>query len=703
MRHKLKYFYFLGLTFAYFLSYTQNIDSLVALLPSLKEDTAAALVLNTLSFQLKTENPEEAKKYAQRALVLSEKLKFRKGLGSSINNLGIIHYLSGNYAEALAYYTKAVALYKEMKDKHREANVLNNMGLTYSKMGNYALSTNYYLQSLNLKEEEGDQLGMARTYINVSNNYIALGQWTQSLKYAELAYKKYEPLADEEGCAKSLNNIGAAWYQWGDKGKALEYYLRSLAIRKKMNDKQELASTYNNIGMIYSDNANYAAAEDFLSRSLQLREESGNKEEIAESNNNLGYLYLRKKQYDKALWFLEKARELAAGINAIHELQASHEYLSHYYELTGNAVKALDHLKIFLALKDSLSNERITQQMNSLQSEFQLQVKDKELIKKEAELQRQQDQARQKATERNAFIAGFLLMVALAFFIFRGYSLQKKARLEIMEQKNIIETKNKDILDSINYAQRIQRSFLPPEKEFSDTFSDYFNLFMPKDVVSGDFYWLVNVHTTPQKGEFRPLAVLSVVDCTGHGVPGALMSIVGNTLLNQTIKNPHINSPAEALDFLNKELPKNLKKQSENDRIRDGMDMAMCAIDFNSDKLYFAGANHNLYRIRNECVTEIPGDKQAISGSDDIPKTNFTNHAIDFIKGDCFYMFSDGYADQFGGPKGKKFKRKQLVELLRSMQSLSMPQQKEKLRSVFEDWKGKLEQVDDVCFVGIKL
>lgn len=279
---------------------------------------------------------------------------------------------------------------------------------------------------------------------------------------------------------------------------------------------------------------------------------------------------------------------------------------------------------------------------------------------------------------------------------------------DITERKRtekIIRQKNEDITDSINYAKRIQRSMLPKEEELDEILQEHFVLYLPKDIVSGDFYWATRIRLTPEgkaSEHSKELTVVAAVDCTGHGVPGALMSIIGNTLLNQTIKNRNINSPAEALDFLNNELPKNLRA-GKGEVIRDGMDMTMCAIDFSTYAVNFAGANNPIFIVRDGVIGEVKADKQPVSGSTDEIKKPFTNHVLQFKKSDLIYLFTDGYADQFGGPKGKKFKYKPFQELLLRNSKLPMHEQKIALEKAFSDWKGDLEQIDDVLVIGIRM
>ncbi len=266
-------------------------------------------------------------------------------------------------------------------------------------------------------------------------------------------------------------------------------------------------------------------------------------------------------------------------------------------------------------------------------------------------------------------------------------------------KNEIIEEKSKEITDSINYAKRIQHAILPSDEELKEYFTESFVLYQPKDIVSGDFYWSISTTTNDKK----KVSVISAIDCTGHGVPGAFMSIMGYTILNQTKQQEGVNCPADVLNFLNSQLSDVLKQRKTENTIRDGMDMSICAIDYSSNQIQFAGANNPMYLIRNNELTEIKADKQPIGAYVDERVTPFTNHTIAGQKGDCLYLFTDGYADQFGGPKGKKFKHQQFKELLIEIAALPMETQKETLKNKINSWKGSLEQVDDILVIGFRI
>jgi len=269
-----------------------------------------------------------------------------------------------------------------------------------------------------------------------------------------------------------------------------------------------------------------------------------------------------------------------------------------------------------------------------------------------------------------------------------------------LEIKNkIIEEKNKDIKDSIIYAQRIQQAIFPPKEKVDSILNDYFILFRPKDIVSGDFFWIEQLSTTPRDNTPpEDIIVIAAVDCTGHGVPGALMSIIGSTILNQSTGDYNVNTPAEALNYLNTQLASNLNS------IQDGMDMSLCAINMSTLQMQYAGANNSVYIVRSKELIELKPDKMAIGGDhENYDKKTFTNNTIALEKNDIIYLFTDGYADQFGGELWKKFKYKNFQKLLLEFHDNAMEDQQHILNYHFKQWKGDIEQTDDVLVIGIRI
>lgn len=270
--------------------------------------------------------------------------------------------------------------------------------------------------------------------------------------------------------------------------------------------------------------------------------------------------------------------------------------------------------------------------------------------------------------------------------------LRQKVEAELRYINEEMAHQHKEISDSIDYARKIQTAILPPVPLIKKLLPKSFILYLPKDVVSGDFYYVE---------DHEEHVVFAAVDCTGHGVPGALMSVVGFEYIHQAVKEKGMTKPSDILSYLDWGVNNKLRQTVEPGSIRDGMDVALCSIDYNRGKLQYAGAYNSMYLIRDGELEEVKPDKIPIGGDGVVDE--FTNHEFDVKEGDMIYLFSDGYADQFGGPRGKKFKYLQFKETLLSMQELTMPEQHDKLEEIFNSWMGSLEQIDDVCVVGVRV
>jgi serine phosphatase RsbU (regulator of sigma subunit) len=298
-----------------------------------------------------------------------------------------------------------------------------------------------------------------------------------------------------------------------------------------------------------------------------------------------------------------------------------------------------------------------------------------------------------KQAHRNMYFVVTGLVILIAFIAIKLLLMNRKTNRALKHKNEIIEEKNKSITDSINYAKRLQTAILPP-KDFVDSFlPEHFILYQPKDIVSGDFYWASN-HDTK--------IMIAAIDCTGHGVPGALLSIVGHNAINQTVNEMGIIQPSKVLDSMNTIIKKILHQDKGSD-IRDGMDMSLCTFDKATHTLEYAGANNPIYIVSEGKLNIVKASKLTVGSMADHTVEPPVNHSIQLKKGDCFYLFSDGYADQFGGPDNKKFKSSKFQELLISITKQSMAEQQTTILSAFRNWQGKNEQVDDVLVIGIRV
>ncbi|MES2140033.1 MAG: SpoIIE family protein phosphatase [Bacteroidota bacterium] len=345
---------------------------------------------------------------------------------------------------------------------------------------------------------------------------------------------------------------------------------------------------------------------------------------------------------------------------------------------------------------------KTTSALNITATELQKQITEAVLKSKEIFMLNSSKRAKDKELKDQQVFTRYIsvgmgIIIIFSLLLYRNFLGKKKANqilkmqaIEINFQKKVMEEKNKGITDSINYAKLIQEAILPPKELKYRLFPDAFVLFQPKDIVSGDFYWFT---------EKNKKKLIATVDCTGHGVPGAFMSMIGNALLNEIINEKGITSPSEILMQLRVNIIDSLKQKDGQNK--DGMDISILCFDEQMNTVEFAGANNPLWLIRNGEIQEIKADKQPI-GLHYGESKPFSNHVINLLKNDSLYIFTDGYADQFGGHGGKKFKYKQLQNILLSIQDKPMIEQEKVLIEKMSDWKGDLEQVDDILIIGVR-
>lgn len=388
-----------------------------------------------------------------------------------------------------------------------------------------------------------------------------------------------------------------------------------------------------------------------------------------------------------------------------HYLISNCDCLHKNYKAIGKHKNALAYFEEMEQIKDSTFNEEKTREIaylvniyrfNKARAEDSIRTADMKRVK-DAEILAHKSQLKQEATMRYALYAGLIFLILFGGFMYNRFkvtSRQKKIietqKQEVEFQKNIIEEKNHEILDSITYARRLQEAILPPLKVVRSYFPNSFILYKPKDIVAGDFYYMETIHDK---------VVLAAADCTGHGVPGAMVSVVCSNALNRTVKEFKILDPGAILDKV-KQLVVETFEKSE-DEVKDGMDISLCMWNTRTNELQWAGANNPLWILRQNEIQEIKGDKQPVGKS--IQNSNFTTHKLQLNPGDSFYIFTDGYEDQFGGEKGKKFKSANMKNLFLSVKNENMETQRNKILTAFNTWKGNLEQVDDVCVIGVRI
>jgi serine phosphatase RsbU (regulator of sigma subunit) len=574
---------------------------------------------------------------------------------STLNGSMGAFILENNVSLGLKMLEEALELFVQLDNKKWIANVSGTQAIIKNTIGQREAAVYHILKALDYYEnavnEDSDFVMM----------YYISGTIYKDLKKYEEAEKYY--LRGIEWGKKEKSNwsgrvftgLANVYTETGDHEKALEWSFIALERLKQEQNDIGISRALSDIGVIYKRKKEYNKALKYMEEALVIRSGKNFKQFIVSSYLEIAAVYSEINDVPEAIAHLEKGMEHAIEINQHVKLMRIYADLAANYKLLGNYEKAVYYLEKQLETSNQVNKEELENRIKNLQNAV---VKEKE---------------------------------------------EEIERLRNVELKNayyLISEKNKEITDSINYAKRIQHGILPSPEDLKNTLNDHFVLFKPKDIVSGDFYWCKKIN--PPETDLN-VGVVAAVDCTGHGVPGAFMSMLGQTLLNQSVKSGEVTSPADALNYINKELPHNLKSQDKQQSIKDGMDCVLVAIEFNSKYLLYAGANNPLWIVRNKQLIELAPEKQAISASDEIEKRPFKNTEFILKTGDIVYLFTDGYADQFGGPKGKKFKYSNLQELLIANSELTMEEQKEKLDTEFETWRGSLEQVDDVLIIGIKI
>ncbi|MGZ3866558.1 MAG: tetratricopeptide repeat protein [Bacteroidia bacterium] len=706
----LKILYSIVLAFSCFavFSQQQTIDSLRKELKKDNSSTGQIIGLTRLSGYYKTYNIDSAYTLALRATKLAEKEK------------------PGTYYYAVAIEALAEAYYFKLDKTNRDSCIKISIDV-FSRIKDSCGLCDAKLKNAGYLKFDGDMETSLKKYIevnkesakakcfsteawsdhNIGEIYIDLNKFKEALEYALLSFQKMKKLNHYRGMSQTSSNVGLIYDITGNPDSALHYYAISIESAKKEHLEDVMANTYSNMGVVYFYKGDYENAIKQYKLALELNNKLDYDESKGNNLLNLGEVYEAKKEYTLAeKYMLEGLAILGKTKNMLYRKEA-YRMIGQLYSEMGKYDKAYGYHLKFSEISDSLYNQNSTKAVAEMQVKFDTEKKQQEIEIQNAKLDSQKAQLKEEQFQRLALYLGLGLLVVLGAFIYNRLTVTRKQKAEVEiqkkeveKQKYIIEEHQKEIVDSINYAKRIQVALLAHEELLNNNLPAHFVLFKPKDIVSGDFYWATHTHSK----ENTDLFYLAVCDSTGHGVPGAFMSLLNIGFLSEAIKEKDIFKPHEVLNYVRNRLISSIGQDNQ----KDGMDAILIKIDENELrshkeilKVEYAAANNEPILIRDNKIIELPKDKMPVGKGE---KTDsFTLHQLELRKGDCLYLYTDGYADQFGGEKGKKFKYKQLNELLLANHTLPPDQQREILVSTFEKWKGNLEQVDDVCIIGIKI
>jgi tetratricopeptide (TPR) repeat protein len=643
-------------------------------------------------------NYTEALNNFQQSLDINTKTGDKKRMAANLSNMGLVNWNLGNYHIALDFYTRALNINTALAFKDGIAANLSNMGIIYNLQGNPAKALEYNFKALALNQELHNKFDIANLFGNIGNVYSDEHNYSKALEYDQKALAMDSANGDKTSIARLLGNIGNIYINWGKYPEALENDLKALELDKEIGDKNGMALTLENIGLIYNDSKDYIQAATYYKKSATLYNQIGDREGLAAVLIHMVTPLVKARDYKQAKTILDSSFALAREVGQKEDIGSAYVAKALLDSVQGDYKTGWEDYKNYLEYRDSVINEAATKK--TVEAEMNFDFEQKQTAEKAAQDKKDALATEEKARQlilRNSFMGGFGLMIALAFFIFRGYRQKQKANIiitlqkeEVEHQKALVEERNKDILDSIAYAKRLQDAILPPLDLIRRFLPRSFVLYKPKDIVAGDFYWM------EKAGD---ILLIAAADCTGHGVPGALVSVVCSNALNRTVKEFHITEPGKILDKVRELVLETFEKSERS--VQDGMDISLCAIDLRTHEVQWTGANNPLWYTQNDTLFEVGPSKQPVGRSD--KPLPFQTHTLKLKSGDNLFLFTDGYADQFGGPKGKKFKYKPLQEKLLSITTLKPEAQREELEKTMNDWKGNLEQVDDILIIGITL
>jgi serine phosphatase RsbU (regulator of sigma subunit)/Tfp pilus assembly protein PilF len=659
------------------------------------------------------------------------------------NTMGVAYAIMGKYDSSEVFFMKKLDMSRKSKDKNSEASALSSLGNVYHSISQYKKSIECYDQAYEIFVEQKSESGMANVLGNIGNAYKAMGNYQEALTVYFKAMKLNEKLNKSTG--PMLSNIGNIFADMDDTRKAKIYFHKSIKVFKEEQNDYYVAWGYTNLASVYFDEGNIEKSEEYYLRAIAIHEAIGDREGIANAYHAMGNIDFSRKKMESAIINYDSAVKIYASIGLNFEYAKVHidqgmlqmelgnkreattffkkayeniDYFAYDYELAelyqvmamasewnGDYKNAFEFQRLHGEVRDSLFKTELAREIADKEAKYQNEKKQKEIQKlkhqkKLDDLKAQEEKERTSMIMNFSFLGGFMLFLIVIILIRSNRMKYKSNRLlqeqndEISHQKEIIQEKNKDITDSINYAQNIQQAILPDSVTAKNILGESFVLFLPRDIVSGDFYWMHRM----ENGE----VFFAVADCTGHGVPGAFMSMMGNDMLNKIIIDHGISDTGKALTELNNEVKKALAKNISSDRMRDGMDITLCKLSSDRSKVHYSSAMRSVYHISGETMNEVKGDKSPIGGNTDFDFA-FSSNEFNVKKGDCIFLSTDGFADQFGGSDGKKFMSKNLKDLFMKNKNETMDKQCSILTRNFKEWRSSFEQVDDVTVLGIRI
>jgi serine phosphatase RsbU (regulator of sigma subunit) len=643
---------------------------------------------------------EKAISYYGYSAHMHEELGNLKGQANAVNNIGVVYFRLNQFDKALEFYNKGLAFRLVAKDTMGIAGSYRNLATAYKKKGDYFKAVDYLSKENQLNHLIKDSVSIATGYMEIGTVNFDLENYETTKMYfqkAENILLKKKALRE---LTRAYNGLGACCEKTYELDSAIYYYDLSIEIAIDLKDAYSLSIATLNKGIIFILKGDDIQGEKMVKDANRISKEIEDHSGYINSLCLLGQILNDRSEYKQAELIGEEILKTLDTVKVdLNTYIDVYEMIYTAAKNLQNSRKALKFHELYIEYKDSLINNSNHKLL--LQKEFESQVeaaalKTAEFIKvKDAQLSAEKSENNRRRQQGYYLVGGLCLASLFGLFVLNRYRLTRRQNRVIEEQKKVVEQAHEEIRDSIVYAKRIQSALLPPMSLVKKHISEAFILYLPKDVVAGDFYWMEQV---------KEKTIIAAADCTGHGVPGALVSVLCSNALSRSTREYGLTNPGEILNKTREIVIEKFSRSEEN--VNDGMDVALVSlekIDATKTRVKYAGANNPIWILKKEAkeIIEIKATKQPIGNY--FAHKDFQTHVIELAKGDQFFIFSDGFADQFGGERGKKLKNKAFKEILLSIKDLSADEQKEILFTKFENWRGTFEQIDDVLVIGAKI
>lgn len=677
--------------------YAQKEDSLWALWQdTTNDDSIRVVALGSLSKTKIFSDPDTALLYLNTLEKFSLKTSNESGIQLVYNFKGICYSIKGMEDKSIEQFEKLIDFVQNKSNINTTlSTAYNNIGLAYREKGMFSMALSNFYESLKIDISLNDQYGISMSSINIGDILLKMGEHEKSLEYFLKAKENLEHAEDKSQLGEVYAALGDVYKRQQKYKQMIDSYKQSEMLYLDYNNLYGLKNIYERYGEYKTLIGEYKEAYTYIKKAQSICKKKGMYDCIATNLIELAKISIYKRELNKTIMYCDTAKRIVEKYNYYEENKDLYNCYAAAYEGLGKYQKSYKYYQIYIKLNDSIKSSEQDKEIMRLEAEYVYSqkaaadsIQNAQLQKiQRAEIEAKKLEVQHEERVRYGLVSGLGVLALFFTLLARRFQLTRKQKAEI-------EKKNNSITESIFYAKQIQDTILTSDQYMKRALKEHFVFYQPKDIVSGDFYWIYK----PNKST----TMVAVVDCTGHGVPGAFMSILGSSLLNEVVVERGVTDVAEVLNTMRKLMIKSLDKGEGQAKSNDGMDMTLLKIENSTGRVSFAGAGHSLHVNTKGGLTEVNGDLFPVGYFYGKEKP-FTSKELSLAKGDCLYLTSDGYSDQFGGEKNKKLGYAHFKQLIVENSEKSMEEQKKVFNAAYNTWKGDNAQIDDVCVMGIRI